>query len=1329
MRDCALLSRKMAVDNQLCRKPEKLKRVMKIKTVSKNTSAGSQLCRLGKRAVFSAICGLGLWSSASGQTVLLLDLGSNESAANAPDFTKVGLNNYSWNNGTYYEWDYVAGTSFTLSMTNVGDWSPGSESLASDGFYNLSATGPAYFTLSGLPAGQTVTIYACYGWDGATRGAVMEYGGETNIISNPGTTANPGTATLQNLGRALVDANGSVNGRWYGQTGFDSEGQVGAMIFDVEPCQPVLTLNGANPMIIPINSTFTDPGATAVESCSDTALTVTTTGRVTNTVLGTYTLTYSALADGINNSITRTVNVVSSDFLNLDLAENGSGVPTPAGFNRLNWYGNNMSFAGEQSVAGGAYTVAFTNISGTWSPGGTTLDKDGFYENAGQTAGFSVSGLPTGSLVTLYACWAWDGAANAATITYAGSATTLAVGSGITDPSSTTLQNVGTAVADSSGTVSGTWTGGTHQGQVGGMIFGIQAPVGHSLSVLPPGFTNNCPAAVTFTAAAEAGANLQWYNNLNQPISGATNASLVLTNLHPSASGNFEVVASGAGWSVTNLVPVSIIDVAAPVMTMNGNATMLVPLNSRWVDPGVTAFDVCAGGSLTVSMSGTVDTSAAGEYDLTYSATTGDGVPGSLTRAVIVIDPANLQPDVQVALDFQSLSDYQGTASGFTALQLFDISYGLFGSTSVQDPTGSGLGYTLNFGNISSWDQSPYLGYNDISTAGFYNYGGNPATFSLTGLPTGMQVQIYAVYGWNGPADAAQIIYGGATNQLTTGITTNSPNPPTEADFQLVGSAVVVDGTVSGIWYGPTGPTSEGQIGGMIINLQSVLVHDVAVTPAVTMPLCGSNVTFVASAAGYGPFTYQWYDNHTNLITGATNATYTLANVRATNAGNYTVVVHNLNNAGAATNLVFIEGVSDSGAPVMTLNGLNPANVLVNSGAYVDAGATAYDLCGEAFVPVHSNNAVNVAVVGSYTVTYTATTGNGNPGSITRTVNVVPNQTLDLDFAPTGEVEPAPAGFTKIQNGAALTPGNYDFPAVAGSLFDLSFTNIGSYNTANTNEPLTTDGFYSYAADGPAYFTLGSLPPGSKVALYAIYAWDGAPKYADVFFGGTNVQIVYTTDPGTAPTLSSFTRIGASMVGSSGTLGGYWQGPGGPNTEGQVGAMVIMIGTNTPPRAVPMSLNATNGVPATLQMVGNPAGPSDPDGDPLTVTAVQSPTPHGGSVINGGTGVTYTSAAAFAGTDTFTYSVGDGFGGFATNLVTVSVAAFVANNPTNITFGVSGSTLKLDWPADHSAWILQAQTNGLLSNNWFDVGSGGGTNAAISINPLNKTVFYRLRHP
>ena len=71
---------------------------------------------------------------------------------------------------------------------------------------------------------------------------------------------------------------------------------------------------------------------------------------------------------------------------------------------------------------------------------------------------------------------------------------------------------------------------------------------------------------------------------------------------------------------------------------------------------------------------------------------------------------------------------------------------------------------------------------------------------------------------------------------------------------------------------------------------------------------------------------------------------------------------------------------------------------------------------------------------------------------------------------------------------------------------------------------------------------------------------------------------------------------------------------------------------------------------------------------------------------------------------------------------------YTADNPTNITASVSGKTLTIAWPADHIGWILQAQTNGLSTGQWFDLPGSGGTNSVvIPINPANTSVFYRLR--
>lgn len=75
----------------------------------------------------------------------------------------------------------------------------------------------------------------------------------------------------------------------------------------------------------------------------------------------------------------------------------------------------------------------------------------------------------------------------------------------------------------------------------------------------------------------------------------------------------------------------------------------------------------------------------------------------------------------------------------------------------------------------------------------------------------------------------------------------------------------------------------------------------------------------------------------------------------------------------------------------------------------------------------------------------------------------------------------------------------------------------------------------------------------------------------------------------------------------------------------------------------------------------------------------------------------------------------------------------IATNPTNITAVVNGNQYDLSWPATHTGWKLQAQTNSLsvgLSGTWFDVAGSTTTNHVIMpINPANGSVFFRLLKP
>jgi len=84
----------------------------------------------------------------------------------------------------------------------------------------------------------------------------------------------------------------------------------------------------------------------------------------------------------------------------------------------------------------------------------------------------------------------------------------------------------------------------------------------------------------------------------------------------------------------------------------------------------------------------------------------------------------------------------------------------------------------------------------------------------------------------------------------------------------------------------------------------------------------------------------------------------------------------------------------------------------------------------------------------------------------------------------------------------------------------------------------------------------------------------------------------------------------------------------------------------------------------------------------------------------------------------------------------VSSTPFVNTTPTNITTSVisnggGGQSLVLSWPADHTGWTLQTQTNSLskgLGTNWVDVPGSASVN--IMTNPIvitNGTVFYRMK--
>jgi autotransporter-associated beta strand protein len=154
-----------------------------------------------------------------------------------------------------------------------------------------------------------------------------------------------------------------------------------------------------------------------------------------------------------------------------------------------------------------------------------------------------------------------------------------------------------------------------------------------------------------------------------------------------------------------------------------------------------------------------------------------------------------------------------------------------------------------------------------------------------------------------------------------------------------------------------------------------------------------------------------------------------------------------------------------------------------------------------------------------------------------------------------------------------------------------------------------------------------------------------------------------------------------------------------------------------------MQLNRTNAITASKLVASSFVNASA-----LTVTNV-GPALQGGdtfTLFSGAiSGFTVTNLPALTGTLYWTNNL-------AVN-GTIAVVNPVATNPTNITSSVSGNVLSLSWPADHTGWKLQIQTNGLstgLSTNWVTLpGSELVNSTNLTINPANGAVFYRMVYP
>jgi len=136
----------------------------------------------------------------------------------------------------------------------------------------------------------------------------------------------------------------------------------------------------------------------------------------------------------------------------------------------------------------------------------------------------------------------------------------------------------------------------------------------------------------------------------------------------------------------------------------------------------------------------------------------------------------------------------------------------------------------------------------------------------------------------------------------------------------------------------------------------------------------------------------------------------------------------------------------------------------------------------------------------------------------------------------------------------------------------------------------------------------------------------------------------------------------------------------------------------------------TNGGTGTVTVTN--LGPAVSAGDKFTL--FNKPVVNGAALTVIGGGVTWTNKLAVDGS-------------------IVALTGGVSTTPVTLTNSFSGGNLTLTWPADHTGWKLQVQTNARavgLFTNWFNVAGSSATNSVtVPVNSTDPTVFYRLTYP
>jgi hypothetical protein len=662
------------------------------------------------------------------------------------------------------------------------------------------------------------------------------------------------------------------------------------------------------------------------------------------------------------------------------------------------------------------------------------------------------------------------------------------------------------------------------------------------------------------------------------------------------------------------------------------------------------------------------------------------------------------------ALDAPSLR-ITGDMSVFAVMNFANLSSGTNGD--IVSKTGS-----VNF-NIAA----PYDYYMGSSSAGALFYRGN-------GGGSGNGISYGGITATNGPTVGVPHIIGvtetGNTvsqfidnNGVGTGLLSNGYNESADAD-QGVSMLIGARGDNFNRLTGDIAEMiimSSGMSSNDVVSLDNYLAasHRVPIgtnsyAVITQQPVATTNIDFnttltVPVGVSGNPLALQWYDTNGVAIAGQTSATLTINNEQTSDA--YYLVA--TNTFGSVTSSVVsvtvITGLQVGLGPSVTLYVGQPWTFTAQAYGNVPLYYQWYQ--GGSPIPNATNATYStVAVLGATSYSCLVTNGyNGytstNAGPVTLTGIGEPtngfSQAILSDHPIAYWRLNEPSGSTIAYDYAGGYNGRYGadttngLPGVpfAGASGELGVAMDSSDSSSNTIGHVTTPGI--------------NLTTNSVTLVAWVYSFANQVNPSG---------LVFLRD-------SSNANVFGSQVGGGQDLDYTWGNNSATYNYGS--GLVVPVGIWC---LTALAITPTN---ATLYLFDSQTG---------------------GSAVNGVTNALQSFASGFAlGADAQAITSNRTFNGEMDEVAVfnytmsasqvqqlytaaTTVPVTVNPNPTNIVFSVTNNLLHLSWPADHTGWQLQAQTNTTsvgISTNWVNYNPSTGTNqVAIPINLTNGTVFFRL---